>query len=98
MLEKYIKHIKNNHEGYWFKAKLYGWGWVPATWQGWLIMIFYVAIVLVLSFNIENNASDQDALFGFVIPLLTATILFIVIAYKKGEKPTWRWGPPKEEE
>ncbi len=27
---------------YWFKAKNYGWGWYPATWQGWLILAGFI--------------------------------------------------------
>jgi len=32
------KHIKP----LWFKAKQYGWGWYPARWQGWLIVIGFI--------------------------------------------------------
>jgi predicted GH43/DUF377 family glycosyl hydrolase len=23
---------------FWFRAKEYGWGWYPATWEGWLVL------------------------------------------------------------
>jgi hypothetical protein len=25
-------------EKLWFRAKRYGWGWTPTSWQGWLVM------------------------------------------------------------
>ena len=31
MLKQYIAYLKDNPQGYWFKAKLYGWGWVPVN-------------------------------------------------------------------
>ncbi len=27
MIKKYLNYIKDNPEHYWFKAKIYGWGW-----------------------------------------------------------------------
>jgi hypothetical protein len=36
------------HEpNYWFPAKRYGWGWgFPGTWQGWVVIIGYVALIV----------------------------------------------------
>jgi hypothetical protein len=32
---------------YWFPAKRYGWGWgSPATWQGWVVLLAWLATVL----------------------------------------------------
>ena len=28
------EYIRNNPKGYWFKRKLYGWGWFPVKWEG----------------------------------------------------------------
>jgi len=39
MIKEYIAYLKDNPQGYWFKAKLYGWGWDPAIWQGWLVLL-----------------------------------------------------------
>jgi len=33
---------------YWFPAKHYGWGWgFPITWQGWLVLIAYILLVVI---------------------------------------------------
>ena len=32
----------------WFKAKKYGYGWYPATWQGWLVILVYLTILGLL--------------------------------------------------
>ena len=38
MIKEYIAYLKDNLKRYWFKSKLYGWGWVPVKWQGWLVV------------------------------------------------------------
>jgi uncharacterized membrane protein YhaH (DUF805 family) len=74
---------------YWFPAKRYGWGWgVPATWQGWLVVACYVA--LVGAGIIEIDASSQPAWFMLYLVVLTA--LLVTVCWITGEPPRWRWG------
>jgi hypothetical protein len=84
----YIKYLKDNPKGYWFKRKLYGWGWVPVKWQGWLVILFFIAIVTyaAIAFLIKGKLTEY-----FVI-LIISIILLGYIAYKTGEKPRWSWG------
>lgn len=100
MIKEYINYIKNNPQDHWFKAKLYGWGWTPAKWQGWLVIIVYIALILTLVFTREEaipgnpDSGSNFLILGLPIILLTAVLIFI--CYKKGEKPRWQWGPPKK--
>ena len=94
MFKKYIDYIKNNPEGYWFKRKLYGWGWTPAKWQGWIVMAVFIILILVDSFILDLNPEPtltQTNLF-FIKIILNVAVL-ILICYKTGEKPKWQWGP-----
>src|SRR5262245_12007807 len=43
-LSRYIRYLKDNPEQYWFKRRTYGWGWVPATWQGWLTLLIFLGV------------------------------------------------------
>jgi len=100
MIKGYIKYLKDNPQGYWFKAKRYGWGWVPARWQGWCVMLIYVALILTLALSREkdiagNPDSGSNAL-TFALPVIALTAVLIIICYKKGEKPRWQWGPSKK--
>lgn len=79
----------------WFKRKLYGWGWTPNTWQGWLVIALYLIVVLFLSQN-ARRASTAEQIFTFFFPLTVVTLIFITITYQKGESPHWQWGPPKK--
>lgn len=96
MFEKYIKYIKDNPKGYWFKAKIFGWGWTPVTWQGWAVTLVYIALILLFALTIDESSTDREVFFTFVLPVVLLTATFIRIAYKKGEKPGWHWGWPKK--
>lgn len=80
----------------WFKRKRYGWGWTPATWQGRVITLVYLFLVAGFSLTVNDSSSSQKILFMFVVPVVLLTSIFIGIAYKKGERPRWQWGTPKE--
>jgi general stress protein CsbA len=98
MFKEYREYIHDNPEGYWFKRKIWGWGWVPATWQGWLATVFYVSLILILVLNREESIPENpDSGSNFLVlglPVILLTAAFIFIAYKKGEKPKWQWGLP----
>ncbi len=80
-------------KNYWFKAKKYGWGWYPATWEGWLVMGIYIAALVWQFKDIDQSShSASDTLIGFVIPFVISTVALFLVCYLKGEKPKWRWG------
>jgi hypothetical protein len=77
----------------WFKSKSYGWGWYPVTWQGWIITLVYI-VFLAYIFTVSDldSHSVSDTLISVSVPFILSSSLLIWICYKKGEKPTWRWG------
>lgn len=97
MLQKYIAYIKDNPKDYWFKRKLYGWGWVPAKPQGWLVVLLYVFLVVILAMRLENVVGRADALRSFFVPLIITTAIFLWVTYMKGESPKWQWGKRVED-
>lgn len=81
----------------WFKAKTYGWGWTPSTWQGWAITISYVVVVTAFFSQIDSQShSVSDTLYGTIPFVVVSTAILIAICYYKGEKPGWRWGNKNE--
>jgi len=97
-VQKCIAYLKDNPEGYWFKRKVFGWGWVPATWQGWTITAIYIALVIALASTLDKYSSPNEVMFVFALPVVLLTATFLRIAYKTGEPPKWQWGFPKKEE
>ncbi len=77
----------------WFKSKLYGWGWTPTSWQGWLVTTAWIIINIKYFSIIEKNShSGSNVLISFSPVFIISTVLLLIICYKKGEKPRWRWG------
>ncbi|MXO51644.1 hypothetical protein GRI42_10055 [Erythrobacter gaetbuli] len=76
----------------WFAPKRYGYGaGLPIAWQGWALLIGYIAIALSVALLIEWDAEIGGAT-GFAI-FFVATIALMYIAKAKtrgGWK--WRWG------
>lgn len=96
MFQKYIAYLRDNPEHYWFKRKIWGWGWVPVTWQGWAVIGLWLAVVVLFALTLDENSPPQEVAFTFILPVLLSTIVLIRICYKKGEKPKWMWGLPKD--
>jgi hypothetical protein len=61
-----LKYLKNNPEGYWFKRKLYGWGWVPVKWQGWSVIAVWLLLVLAFAFTLDEQSPPKEIVFTFV--------------------------------
>lgn len=81
---------------HWFKAKRYGWGWTPATWQGWIMTLLFIATALLNSYRLQLLTISVDTFIQNFIPELVALIfLFIILCAITGEKPGWHWGNKK---
>jgi len=97
MLEKYFQYLKDNPSKYWFKAKLYGWGWVPVRWQGWMVIGAFIAFIIWSGTGLDGNAEpNARQLAWFLIKIALAVAVLMVICFKTGEKPKWQWGPSKD--
>ena len=77
----------------WFKAKTYGYGWYPSSWEGWSVTLVYVLILLGLFRVVDlRSHSGIDTVMSMFVPFVFLTLLLIVICYKTGEKARWSWG------
>lgn len=77
----------------WFKNKRYGWGWTPATWQGWLVLVIFLALIIGNVLRLDAaQLSTSDALMNILPQNTLLVLILILICYRTGEKPRWRWG------
>lgn len=81
----------------WFRNKTYGYGWYPASWEGWLTIAIYLTTV-ILTIPIIQSVTNTRTMFAviFTPTISIATAILLFVAYKKGEKPEWRWGKKTE--
>jgi uncharacterized membrane protein YhaH (DUF805 family) len=86
-----------NEKKKWFKAKTYGWGWVPATKEGWIILHVYVGVVILRAIHLRPMFDTASSfVFRYLAEVIILTMVFIGICYLTGEKPEWRWGEKKD--
>ncbi len=98
IVREYIDYLKDNPERYWFKRKIYGWGWTPATVEGWVVLIIFLGLIILNFYRLGMNAySSDDTVRLFFIQTLVLVFILLAICYKKGEKPKWQWGLPKKD-
>ncbi|MBP9732303.1 MAG: hypothetical protein KBD29_02490 [Candidatus Magasanikbacteria bacterium] len=76
----------------WFKRKIYGWGWYPATWEGWVVILVYMGAVFAFAATIDEQSPPRELVFTFFLPITFLTIALLRICYATGEKPRWQWG------
>ena len=76
---------------YWFVNKKVGIGWVPATWEGWLMILLYVvAMFSLVRSTLSEKVITQD-FFVFIIGTSLLLILLMTICIKFGEPLEWRF-------
>lgn len=93
IIKSYVDYLKDNPKRLWFKRKLYGWGWTPARWQGWLVIIVAIGFLVLGVYIGDTDDAPGAVLFGFIIMVL----IVFYFGYKKGEKPRWQWGLLKDD-
>ena len=78
---------RENPNGYWFWAKRHGYGWdVPASWQGWLLMVS-VGLSMLLLALIPVRLLWVG---GLLIAVSTGATVWGAVRH--GEPARWRWG------
>ena len=77
----------------WFKAKRYGWGWYPSSWEGWFTLFVFITVQVWNFLRLDAvSHSNSDTIRPFVIQTFLMALVLISICYLTGEKPRWRWG------
>ena len=72
----------------WFAPKRYGYGaGLPISWQGWVVLLAYLAIVCVVAAKLRDKPLVTIAI---VIPL--TTVLLVITARTTRGGWRWRWG------
>ena len=79
----------------WFRAKTYGWGWTPASVEGWLVLALFLVGVGADVFVLKHRllaGSPTAAWTGFAAVLAVLVSLLLAVCYLTGERPRWHWG------
>ncbi|HUK06225.1 MAG TPA: DUF3309 family protein [Stellaceae bacterium] len=81
---------------FWFKARHYGWGWTPASVEGWIVTVVLVLLLLASTVifirAVQSGAEPRLATLLFLVATALISGVAVVIAFVTGEPPRWRWG------
>ncbi len=80
----------------WFKRKTYGYGWTPATKEGWVVVVIYTLFVTLSGIYFVRDAATVTDIVLFSVSLIVASCVLIGVCFWKGETPRWQWGEPAE--
>jgi hypothetical protein len=86
----------------WFVRKTYGYGWTPATWQGWLVIAVWIGLIIGSYFWLKQSTqyfvrSTPDFLMLYLSSTFFLVVLLLTVTWLTGEKPRWQWGPQNRE-
>jgi hypothetical protein len=73
--------------GYWFRPKLFGWGAVPVTWQGWAATLLLIAVSVPIAMLAANRGMAYLAL---TVPLIVGYVWLCWVRTDGDWR--WRWG------
>ena len=77
---------------FWFRPKTYGYGVTPVTWEGWAVVVAYVAVVLAGVLGIAQRDTGTAWLSAIaVIAVATGAMVFVGRQKTDGDW-RWRWG------
>lgn len=82
---------------FWFRPKRYGYGFVPTSWEGWLMTGIFIGVLALVAWRHDffepgylPRARDG---FAFLWDLVVATAIFSLIAVRKTDgELKWNWG------
>ena len=79
---------------YWFKRRRYGYGWIPATKEGWTVVVIYLVVVAAGALVIKDTPDGEftKEVGFYLLTVAIATSALVRISISKGPKPKWRWG------
>ena len=86
----------NQEKRYWFVNKKYGFGWVPATWEGWLIIFLYIVGMLGWALTAFSKEETTDEVIRFFVGVFVLVALLLAICVKFGEPIEWKLWKKKD--
>jgi hypothetical protein len=85
--------VQQGQQRYWFRARRYGYGWTPCTWQGWAV----VGVFALLFTGTVTGSIAAASVSPILVAICTVASVMLVLAliyvcYAMGEPARWRWG------
>ncbi|MCA9486741.1 hypothetical protein H6501_00925 [Candidatus Woesearchaeota archaeon] len=76
-----------NVHKYWFKPKRYGYGATPSSWEGWVVVLLFIFLLIAISLFV-----GPEKIWFYVFLLLFTPLLVYISQVKTDGDWRWRWG------
>jgi hypothetical protein len=73
-----MNRLQNNPEGFWFKKRIYGWGWTPVKWQGWATIVIFGILIWMNAMSLVKNPTQTDIAWYIGRFIVVIALLFAV--------------------
>ena len=78
---------------HWFRPKQYGYGATPVTWQGWVITIAAVIVLVAATYSLTSlSAINLWFWAALLVDAVVVATLLVVSRQKTDGEWRWRWG------
>ena len=78
---------------HWFRPKQYGYGATPVTWQGWVITIAAVIVLVAATYSLTAlSAINLWFWAALLVDAVVVATLLVVSRQKTDGEWRWRWG------
>ena len=78
---------------YWFKPKRYGYGATPTTWQGWVLIVGIVFVMIAVSLYLRLTVKGPWGLaVMFAFDAIALGVLAFISRRKTDGEWRWHWG------
>jgi hypothetical protein len=78
-----------SHE-FWFKPKTFGYGAVPAAWEGWAVVAAYGAVIVACVVVMIARTGSFSSFVSSMATIVVATVVMIVVSVQKTDG-AWGW-------
>ena len=78
---------------FWFRPKTYGYGVTPVTWEGWAVVVAYIAVVLTVVLRLIGHDHTFTTQLSAIAVIAAATGVMVFVSSQKTDGDLrWRWG------
>ncbi len=91
--------IKKDNKKYWFEPKMYGWGFVPSTLEGWAVTLVLLIITLIIVDTngiLDGTLTAKGSLRTIFDIFVVTTIFSLLMKDKVRGGLGWRWRNKKK--
>jgi hypothetical protein len=83
---------RGRNEKLWFRSKRSVWSWYPASWQGWVTLLFYIGLLIYGSWVLlpreRFEPFESVRILSWLVFVFATVLSLIIVVWTTGGKPS----------